>query len=434
MTGRFLLTLVLLGAAAQAQTTLPHYRLDVRLEPAAHTLAVAGWVKGLPCGPGQRWYLNQRFTVDTLDAGGDAAGFDTAAPAPPYVSVARPLRACGGDSVRVVYHGAVVDTIDDVNTIAPGLVELASYAGWYPFSPEAQRFTYELTVSLPAAQHLVTNGAVLTDSTVGTTRIVRVRSAGSTSDIVLLSADLAVERRRVGSLTVEAYGPRQEAGTLGRDAVALAGALATYRRWFGAVAGGGTARFVYSPRGGWGYSRLPLVVVSDGYRRTAVAQAGGEARSFEGNAHELAHFWWSLADPLTPDDWLNEGLAEYSALSGTAQRFGPVARDSLLAQYRRDAVRARTHTPIAGTPADSPDRYVNRYEKTALLLNTAAGVAGETRMRAFLKRFYAEHRVSRGATTSAFLVAARRDLGAQAAALLAQCLQAADWAPPCGGS
>jgi hypothetical protein len=75
----------------------------------------------------------------------------------------------------------------------------------------------------------------------------------------------------------------------------------------------GVLRFVFSPRSGWGYSRIPLFIVSEEYALHRINEPYGKARNFHGNCHEMAHFWWILADTDSPDDWLNEGLAEFSA-------------------------------------------------------------------------------------------------------------------------
>ena len=151
----------------------------------------------------------------------------------------------------------------------------------------------------------------------------------------------------------------------------------------------------------------------------------------QGAAHELAHFWWSIADATTGDDWINEGLAEYSALAAAGSRFGQGARDSLLAAYRRDAAQSQTAVTVAATPTDSPDRYVNRYEKPALLLAEAEQTYGPEPLREALRTVYARFRGTRAATTAAVLSIIGDVLGLDAEARLRTCLVDVAWRDHC---
>ncbi len=42
-------------------------------------------------------------------------------------------------------------------------------------------------------------------------------------------------------------------------------------------------------------------------------------------AHEMAHFWWKEADPLSNSNWLNEGFAEFSSLLALKSFYGDEA-------------------------------------------------------------------------------------------------------------
>jgi hypothetical protein len=413
---------------------LPHYALRVELDPAAHALRVRGSLSGL--GDSLRTiFLNQSFRVQRLAVDGRAvkAVFDRAAAPPPYVSVARPL-VLGRAASRLdfAYSGNIADTIDDVNMLGPDLVELASYSGWFPFAPELTRFTYDLTVILPAGYMLTGAGRLADDTPRGGRRTVRLTSTVPAFDVpIVASPTFRRWTLAAGTSQLEIYGPAHDAALARRTLGELAAAFDTLTTWFGAAAGSGMLRLVYSPRGGWGYSRLPLIVVSDRTKDAMLRAPLGEARNFEGNAHELAHFWWSVADVGTADDWLNEGLAEYSAFALAGKRYGAAFADTLLAGYRRDA--ARAHGSILETVSSTPDRYANRYEKPALLLDHLARSARPRDMHRLLGQFYARWRGTRRATTRDFVALARTVLGHDAAATLDNCLHRADWPPACGG-
>src|SRR6202012_5130405 len=119
----------------------------------------------------------------------------------------------------------------------------------------------------------------------------------------------------------------------------------------------GTVRFVISPRGGWGYSRRPLFVLSGEQRTKTLGGKYGAAAELHGQLHELAHFWWSIADANGTDDWINEGAAEYSAMVISGRRFGPEFRRFLIKRYQDDARTGSTQEAIVSTSSSSRDRY-----------------------------------------------------------------------------
>ena len=319
-----------------------------------------------------------------------------------------------------------------MSLIAPGLVELALYSGWYPRDPALGAFTYEVELALPAGWTVVTGGRVLSTHTSANRQRTRFVSAAAGTDLALVASPVLVVRRaRSGAAAVEVYAPAADSALATSASAQLGEALRLYGDWFGAARTGSLpTRLVYSPRSGWGYSRLPLIAVSADGARSWSGRPMGEARIFAGNAHELAHFWWQIADTKT-DDWINEGLAEFSSFSAAGVLFGDAMRDTLLAGYRRDVARARTTTPIATTTSDSPDRYINHYEKTALLFAAIERSVGRPALTAFLRSFYAAHAGRRDATTAGFLADAGRALGGEVAARLERCVTST-WTEDCG--
>ena len=45
----------------------------------------------------------------------------------------------------------------------------------------------------------------------------------------------------------------------------------------------------------------------------------------------VAHFWWIIADPASPHDWINEGLAEFTPFRLTEEQFGKAFAEARLA-------------------------------------------------------------------------------------------------------
>ena len=128
----------------------------------------------------------------------------------------------------------------------------------------------------------------------------------------------------------------------------------------------------------------------------------------------MAHFWWTIADPATPDDWINEGLAEFSAFRLAEGRFGRPFADARLAEYRQNAGRSKTTTSIAETRTDSPDREFNRYDKAALMLLEAQRRFGAEPLDRLLKAMHTRYAGTLLATTAAFLAEAGKQMGPDA--------------------
>jgi hypothetical protein len=186
-------------------------------------------------------------------------------------------------------------------------------------------------------------------------------------------------------------------------------------------------RVVYSPRPGWGYVRRPLIVVSEEAARAARADRFGRARDLRYVAHEVAHCWWQMADASTPDDWINEGLAEYSAFLASGRIFGAEFAEALLADYRLRSATSATVSAIAETASSSPDREVNRYARPVLLLTDLQRRYGEERTGEFVRALYRRFAADGRATTDAFLDEASRRLGKDARESLATTLFRRDW-------
>lgn len=430
-----LLAVLLATATVHAQDHLPLYTLKVRLDPAAGRIEVAGRLDHACVGDSVRLYLNKAFQIEEFrdSAGPMSVRFDTASSPLPYTDVTRRLvterRAC---TISFRYRGVVADTLMNVNIISPALVELASYSGWYFESPDFKQVKFDVTVTLPAEFTVTGNGREISSSKTSGYRSVRLRDAAPGFDIVLVAATgFRTTRRTLGSVAVTTYSPAADSAADERTLADLLGALRRYESWYGSAASAGTLNIVDSPRGGWGYSRIPLIINSARHRDRQLLQPLGRMRVMQGAAHELAHFWWSIADVGTGDDWINEGLAEYSAFSAATAEFGQPARDSLLAQYRQDAAQSQTDATIVATAADSRDRYVNRYEKPVLLLAELEQTYGRERVHRALREVYARFHGTRAATTAAVLTIFGQVLSPDAAARLKVCVVDVAWHERC---
>jgi hypothetical protein len=419
------------GGAEPDAAQYPQYDLRVEIVPKDHSLRVEGAIKGLADLDHPTLYLNQGFSIERLRANGRPADYVFALdePAPKWVSVARPIhiRADAVRSVEFAYHGTLPARISDVNQIDTSLVELAIYAGWYPFSPAFTKFSSQVVAALPREFLVVGDGELQHASRRHDTLESTFHAAGS-SDIVLVASPdfrrFSVRRQQLRIELIAAGMERRQAGAILQR---LSGGLQELIASYGAPPEAGSVRFVISPRAGWGYSRRPLFVISGESRVKELAGPYGLAEDFHGQLHELAHFWWSVADPSGPDDWLNEGLAEYSAVLVSAHMFGPGYRDFVITGFHGDISRGRTQESILTTGQDSVDRYINMYEKPVLLFQQLSTRFGEDKVVTFLKRFYSQSRDSKAASTRGLLDAARQELGEEAEEYMVRCLSAPGW-------
>ncbi|MBT4791397.1 MAG: hypothetical protein HON90_07485, partial [Halobacteriovoraceae bacterium] len=95
--------------------------------------------------------------------------------------------------------------------------------------------------------------------------------------------------------------------------------------------------------------------------------------------------------------------------------------------YHKDIKNSKTRTAIAETDANSPDRYVNRYEKASLVFYGAEKRFGSSNLFAFLKSYYSEYKGTRKATTKNFLKGVKVSLGEKAEKYFSDLLFQKDW-------
>jgi hypothetical protein len=406
------------GSASGAEKGALHYRLRVRLQPVLHRLEAEAWIHHPPAS---RFYLYKGLSVREVIADGRPVPFHTdslAAPLP-YVSMAAAVDVDAKDiqQLQVKYGGEIGGVVAGVNMITPDLVELALYTAWFPEYQGAGQFTFELEASLPQDFVTITNGLKKSGHVEQGRLITDWTSYGPGMDMVLLASPHLHHAAAGGQGNeVEIYYCHLPQEVLKAKIDGLLAGMKRVTTLYGPPRVKGTLCLVYSPRAGWGYSRIPLIVVSEERAREVLDKANGEANDFHDNCHEMAHFWWMVADAATPNDWINEGLAEFTAFRLTQERFGQAFAQARMAEYRRDAGQNKTTSAIAETTGDSPDREINRYERATLMFLDAQRRFGEPALDKVLKAIYARFAGTGQATTALFLEEVDRQMGKEAAA------------------
>lgn len=421
---------LIVATAAQSQNhQQPSYQLTTRIEPSNHYIQCTVIIKHPPAS---RFYLNGNFTISHTAADGRDVPHrrDASSKPPPWVigTAVVVVDTTVPDELLIEYTGTLPDVVSGVNMITPDLVELAVYAAWYPVFEGNALFDFSLTADLPSGYVTTGNGVLERQNESGGRAVTFWRSIRPGSDIVLVSSPGLKKWTKTGNaIQVESFFKDMPENIVEAKGDRLLDGFQKLSGVYGAPSVKGLLRFVYSPRGGWGYSRVPAFVVPEAYAVSQLEEEFGQARAFHGEAHEMAHFWWSIVDTATPDDWINEGLAEFSAYRLSESYYGDTFAGELVKAYRDHASRSATDTPIALTTADSPDRYVNRYEKTALLYIEARRRFGEERLDRFLRALYARFAGTRDATTALFLEEAEKQMGPEAKNFFSEAVYRAKW-------
>jgi len=367
--------------------------------------------------PASLFYLHKNLEIRRIVADGHPVSFHRDEPSPYTVGTAVVVDADVKNELLLEYAGSLTEIINDVNMVNSDLVELALYSVWYPSFQGNNLIDFKLDADLPSDYLAVSNGILEQRLDSGNRTLTRWASYKPGSDIVLLaSPHLQKMEEDMEGTKVEIYFNKISREYIKAKKDNLVKSMGRLAGFYGPPRVKGLLRFVYSPRGGWSYSRIPLFVVSEEYALSQLKEKFGEARDFHGNAHEMAHFWWAVADMNTPDDWINEGLAEYSAFRLSEEQVGKSFADILIQEYRQHAKESQTSVPIAETEISSPDRYVNRYEKTALMFIEAQRRFGQESLDKLLKSLYIRFAETRNATTALFLEEVETQMGKDAQA------------------
>lgn len=167
------------------------------------------------------------------------------------------------------------------------------------------------------------------------------------------------------------------------------------------------ASIIVTGRPDGGYSRGTLIALTD-------IENEDEEALHQFICHELAHYW-SHANAGGPENWINEGVADYLANMGVRDALGEDVFQARMARYA-EQLKGRDLPPIR--PPDATDRppFLNMYRAAPLALQ-----ALEERMgRADFARFMRAMMVEQTATTPDLLAGLEGVAGAETRAWFAE--------------
>ncbi len=409
----------------------PSYKINVRIAPASGKIECRIEIEN----PSDSCFiLNKDMGIDNISADGASVSYqkyDTdILPNSAIFNIGSPIPK----NLIIEYSGEIKSEafrpeIRNVNMIKPELVELATYVSWYPrLMHNKNSFNFQINIDLPSDFSAVTNGYLIDEKIESDHLFSEWKSFKPCSDILILAApNLKKSEVTKDGTKIEIYYDKLPLTYIDSMESNLFKSMEWLTNLLGTSRSDNLIRVGYSPRPAWGYVRAPFIVVSENFALYGRSQKFGSARDFRYITHEISHYWWSLANTNSPDDWINEGLAEYSAFLISEDVIGKKFTDQLLKEYNERAENCVTETAIAETENNSPDREVNRYAKPVLIFNKAREKYGDETMKRFYKNLYDRFLESKDATTAVFLDEAEKQIGKEAKDYFSEALYKKNW-------
>ncbi|MFO7652687.1 MAG: hypothetical protein R6X25_02590 [Candidatus Krumholzibacteriia bacterium] len=383
--------------ASPAAAPLPHYDLHLQLDPASGHVAVRGTLGLSSAAPGDSlvFRLHRQLAITEWSVNGVTGHGrdDTLAgvrhqPEATTVRSRVPATHVAGDPVTIAFaHAGVLDAWPEwsASVIGSDWTEMGLYFPWFPDFAGLAPYTYRVAIVTDPSRTVWALGAASRD---GDARVFT--TTAPTNDIVVVaSPDLRIHQADGVQVVSRTLAPAT-VDTLAADLTAM---RARYTAWFGPTPGG-LALVESSRERGGGYARRGALYLAGLADADYFDLREGYARYL---GHELAHLWWYRADTGTWEDWLNESLAEFSALALVRERFGPDAYAARLARKRETCAGT---PPIVGLDRNGSEHAeAVLYGKGPVLLAELEDRLGEAALRELLRATYARAVT----TTEAFL-------------------------------
>lgn len=192
-----------------------------------------------------------------------------------------------------------------------------------------------------------------------------------------------------------------------QDLGPLIGALDFCTGYLNALAGPAgplpSAGITVTGREGGGYSRATLIALTD------ISETSPEHLT-QFICHELAHFW-SRGNPMTVENWLNEGLADHIANMALRAAHGEAVYEARLERYRGRLSNNEEPLPAIWQPGQTArPPYLVAYRKAPVLLAELEAEIG----RDVFSRFIARMMLQETATTPDMLDVLEQEAGPSA--------------------
>ena len=373
----------------------PVYHGSVSVDPATQHLAADWRIAFAPdstTADSVTLLLNRGLTVSRLAGSAvssyavkDTSGFNN-------ITVRFTPATKVGDVVQfdISYAGVPRFGGDSINSIRRDWIELGLDGFWHPvFSGFNQSITGSVELKSPPVWMVVGSGEYKSRRLTNTIPLI---------DMAFVAAP-RIDATTSPSTTV--YHVNADSTIVNRIVTTSAACVDYLNQRYSARGPLPHAKMVLAPRNGPGYARKNYIVITD----IAKSPADAVGRFI---CHELAHYWSSGAVSSGPENWLNEGLAEFVSARFVRATYGEEAYQKILQQW----MEAAKDQPPVWTPTTTrrPGPRV-AYRKAPYIMHQMEQKYGT----AIMERILEAYMVNRIATTPALLASVGSVAGAETA-------------------
>lgn len=338
-----------------------------------------------------------------------------------YRGELKPLKE-GADAVRSIQQQAEIEFLETRDKSY--LYSRSSY--WYPSPSKEDYFTARLKLVLPPGYTAVSNGRRVHDPNVNADQEVqKSNDEGYSVSIFEVKNQIKYLAFIVGKMSLEGevkkpilinYYRAPKSRSYYGDIFKTAGEIIDfYQSLFGSypfdklsiVRQVGKSQWGHSPPAFLVINDLPLMSQVSSHRRTRspVVLSGWDEYFL---AHEIAHQWWGhgVSWESYHDQWISEGLAQYSASLYLKDKYGEEDFGDMLKQFSRWTEK---HTQWGAITMGSRISHLDFeayqsiiYNKTSLVLNMLRDLLGDEMFFLGMQRFFLRNKYS-AADTNKFV-------------------------------
>jgi hypothetical protein len=333
--------------------------------------------------------------------------------------------------IEIGYKGKITEKLYELNMVSADITELSNYALWVP-QIEGSEFRYSLKLICPLENIVICNADFIREEIVGSKKVSYWNQTRLVKDIVLVaSPHFKKIGRRFKDVTVNFYYCLMPPKLAEQEIDDIIYTLKTYTTLFGKCKYSKQLALVYSPRGGWGYKRDDLSVMSEVEAIAASTNRIGKSpedfglktdpntqmaqyalfgiRNFMG--HEPCHYWWG-GGVESNSLWIVEGFTQFSDIYLAETKFG--FHNSLRLYLLLEMLiykNISNETPLCDVSREQIDCHDHAYKKGSWVLRMLRYVIGDVAFFKSLNNFYLEHKDTGKVTPRDFQRCAQRYYG-----------------------
>ena len=286
--------------------------------------------------------------------------------------------------IRFKYKGQI-DTVTkyEVNRLTKEWIELGIYTPWFPLHESMEQVLFDVRVYVDS-EYKVINAKQQGD-------VFIINQPIPQNDCTIVASDKFKRLQDVlEGFNLNVYFLDHKHETIAQQIRDYSKNVLNRYRKFGRIELQDISIVIVPRKEGGGYCRPGLIVV------TPSDDVVSEINYFKYIAHELAHLWWYRAKTDSWEDWLNESLAEYCALTAIRDIYGEEEFDNKLDRYQKAT---EGMPPIKDLNRGHDKAFQVLYMKGPLLLNELEKKIGREKFEELLIKAYA----SNANTTEKFL-------------------------------